>query len=260
MRRIARRLWRAKLALGVLGFESIAALHLGHQSMGWGTPNGQSHFRHDLDEVARMIGLGTSVSLVVNGHREVVEVFCGDTWVSHSSAERLVCHAFRAPAPADDVDVVIANAYPSDLSLTFVRMKGMQPVTAARAGASRVVIAACSEGTGFHGLFPMMSPSRRHRRRLAALKARVLVRKPKRLVPKVLRSVSRRLARRGPVVGRSPWLFRPATGNAGSLPSHVAGINVTSSWEEVVDAVNREQGDRLLRVVVYPCASLQWLG
>ena len=89
----------AKLALGVLGFETIAALHLGHQSMGWGTPNSRSDFRRDLDEIARMIGLRTSVSLVVNGDREVVEVFCGDTWVSHSSAERLVCEGFRAPAP-----------------------------------------------------------------------------------------------------------------------------------------------------------------
>jgi hypothetical protein len=228
--------------------------------MGWGTPNSQSDFRRDIDEIARMIGLRTSVSLVVNADREVVEVFCGDTGVSHSSAERLVCEEFRAPAPADDADVVIANAYPNDLSLTFVRMKAMHPVTAAHAHSSRVVIASCSEGSGFHGLFPMMKASREHHRRLTALKARTLLRRPHVLVPKVLRRVSRPLGRKAPVEGKPAWLYRPGSPDGHALPDHVAGINVTSSWNEVVDAVRREQGERQLRVVVYPCAPLQWLG
>jgi hypothetical protein len=50
------------------------------------------------------------------------------------------------------VRLVIANAYPMDLSATFVRSKGMIPLAHAAAGASRVLIGAASEGMGNHGL------------------------------------------------------------------------------------------------------------
>jgi len=249
----------SKLALGILGFESIAWLHFGHRSMGWGTPNDQSNFRHDLDEIARRIGLQTTVSLLLNGDREVVDVVSGDPWTAYSPALELVRATYQAPVPTDGVDVVISNAYPNDLSVTFVRMKGMRPITAALARTSKVVVAACSEGVGFHGLFPM-SASTAHRRRLTALKARILLRKPHQLLPKVLRRVGRQLRRPAPVEGKPIWLFRPEPAGAVALPSQIGGINVTSSWEQVVAAVSREQGNRNpLQVAVYPCAALQWL-
>src|SRR6266852_4601041 len=80
----------SKLALGVLGFDSIAWLHFGHRSMGWGTPNEHSNFRRDLDEIARRIGLRTTVSLLLNGDREVVEIVSGDPWSSYPPALELV--------------------------------------------------------------------------------------------------------------------------------------------------------------------------
>ncbi|HKO23509.1 MAG TPA: hypothetical protein VJY65_02085 [Chloroflexota bacterium] len=64
--------------MGVLGFRSIANLHYRHQSIGWGTPNNHSTFRRDLDEIARMIGLRTTVSLLLNAERDVIDVICGD--------------------------------------------------------------------------------------------------------------------------------------------------------------------------------------
>jgi hypothetical protein len=37
-------------------------------------------------------------------------------------------------------------------------------------------------------------------------------------------------------------------------------MHVTSSWDEILEAVRREQGGRAaLRVLVYGCAALQWL-
>jgi hypothetical protein len=45
------------------------------------------------------------------------------------------------------------------------------------------------------------------------------------------------------------------------LPTQIHGIRVTSSWDEVVEAVSLEQEDRnALQVEVYSCASMQWLG
>jgi nickel-dependent lactate racemase len=229
--------------------------------MGWGTSHPGGSFRRDLDEIARRIGLNTTVALVVNADREVVGAFCGDTWLAHSAAERLVREEFCAPRPTDHVDVVVANAYPNDLSLTFVRMKGMQPLAAASPRTSKVVIAACSEGIGFHGLFPMANASPEHRRRLKALKARILLRRPRRLVPKVVRRLSRRGAPPTALDGKPTWLYRPAGSDAPPLSRHVPpDINVTSSWDDVVAAIQREQGEPRLRVAVYPCAPLQWLG
>jgi hypothetical protein len=41
----------------------------------------------------------------------------------------------------------------------------------------------------------------------------------------------------------------------------ISGIRVTSSWDEVVEAVSREQEHRsALQVKVYSCSSMQWLG
>src|SRR5438067_8417039 len=164
----------SKLALGVLGFRSIASLHYGHESMGWGTPNNRSHFRRDLDEIARMIGLKTMVSVLVNADREVVELTFGDPDAYYGDMLASTKDAFRAPPPDEGADVVISNAYPGDLSLTFLRMKGIAPLKIAPPRASRIAIASLDEGLGFHGLFPFMNAPRHHRQRMLVVRGRAL--------------------------------------------------------------------------------------
>jgi nickel-dependent lactate racemase len=250
----------SKLALGVLGFRSIAALHYGHPSMGWGTADSQSPFRRDLDEIAYRIGLGTTVSLLLNGDREVVAVRCGAPQACYAVALRSAREAFRAPPPGERTDVVIANAYPNDLSLTFARMKGMDPLWHAPLGATRIAIASCSEGLGFHGLFPFLNAPRYHRQRMMVLRARVLLARPRLLAQKVYRFLSRRREGR-PAVRNPIWLYRPAAVKGPGVPAEVPGIRVTSSWDEIIEAVRREQSGRdALRATVYSCAPLQWLG
>ena len=88
------------------------------------------------------------------------------------------------------------------------------------------------------------------------------------LAQKVFRRLVRQLGfRRGAIASatRNPiWLFRPDAADTAHLPTLPAGIpriRVTSSWDEVVEGVSHEQGDRsALRVMVYGCASMQWLG
>src|ERR1700693_110940 len=250
----------SKLALGVLGFTSIAGLHFGHKSMGWGTPNAESNFRRDLDEIARRVGLRTTVSLLLNADREVVDIFCGDPWVAYPAALQMARSVFHAPTPTN-ADVVLSNAYPNDLWVTFVGRKGRRPLAAAPPGASRVVVAACPEGIGFHGLFPLLKPPGRHRRRLASAKVRVLLRQPYRQLPKVVRRLSRRFRPPASPAANPTWLFRPPAAEGERLPSTIAEIRVGSAWEKIGEAVTREQGGRLeLQVAVYVCAALQWLG
>jgi len=249
----------SKLALGVLGFRSIAALHYGHQSMGWGTPNSRSNFRRDLDEIARMIGLRTTVSLLLSGDREVVALSCGDPYSYYARALRSAQDAVRAPAPDEHADVVISNAYPNDLSLTFVRMKGIAPLARAPLGASRIAIASCSEGLGFHGLLPFLNAPRYHGVRMMAIRARVLLARPRLLAQKIYRRLTRRHGA-GPTGHKPIWLYRPDVANAARLPAEIPGMRVTSSWDEIVESVSREQGGRrVLRALLYSCAPLQCL-
>ena len=254
----------SKLALGVLGHASIAGLHYGHEPVGWGTLDPHSTFRRDLDEIAEIIGLRTSITAVVNGDREIVGIRCGDPHAYYAKLAEATAEQFRAPAPGAETDVVISNAYPGDTSLTFVRMKGIVPLTLAPPNASRVVIAACSEGLGFHGLTPFLNAPPLHAWRKAFLRGSALLRRPRVLQRKVRARVAGvvRAKRQGaaPVARKPIWMFRPAERDMPPLPERLGGMRVSEDWNELVAAVTGEQGGReALNVLVYCCAPLQWL-
>jgi nickel-dependent lactate racemase len=263
----------SKLALSVLGKRSIIGLHYGHPS-GGGSYDVRNDFRRDLDEIARMIGLGTSISLHVNADRDVVRVVSGDHQRYYEEAVAFAVRAYLAPPPGD-ADVVISNAYPIDVSLTFMHSKGIIPLLHARPGASRVIVSACTEGVGHHGLFPFVNGPRFQRQRHVL---RILRTTPAAVPAKAARLVSRRLPL-APVLarqGRSPshggaggaaangqlnpiWLY--AVGRApGSLPGQVPGMTALYDWNDVLDRIQQEQpGKHRLDVAVYPCAPLQVL-
>jgi nickel-dependent lactate racemase len=211
----------SKLALGVLGFRSIATLHYRHRSVGWGTPNSLSSFRRELDEIAQLIGLNTTVSLLLNADREVVEVRCGNHRAYYADLLGWAKEAYRAPAPDDRTDVVISNAYPTDLSLTFARMKAFHLLNAAPLHASKIAIASCSEGIGFHALFPFMNASKYHRQRMMAMHARMLLGEPNELAQRVVARLSRQRGfHRGASAPAKPiWLFRPGGADKAHLPA-----------------------------------------
>jgi hypothetical protein len=240
-----------KLALGVLGIDSIAALHHGHRPAGWGRDGLDASFRRDLDEIAAKIGLRWVVSALVNAERELAELRCGDPMHCQEELVGRALEAFSAPGPGA-ADLVVANAYPNDLSLTFVGMKGLAPLARAARGASRVAVAACPEGVGRHRLFPLLGPSAVS----PAARARALARHPGLAASKLV-GRARRLAR--PSGFAHPVrVFRSLPG--APLPRELAGMRIHRSWSEVLDAVRAEQGRDDLEVAVYPCAALQALG
>lgn len=256
----------SKLALGVLGYGSIRHLHYRHQSVGWGSLQSDNGFRKDLDEIARMIRLNTMISLQVDADREVVRVACGNHFLYYRDEVAFCRQTFSAPMP-EDADVVISNAYPNDLSLTFVRKKGTTPLRYCDSGVSRIAIAACTEGVGHHGLFPFMNRPRFHRQRQIA--RRLSVMKPGEITRKIGLSLYRSL--RAKLMGNGVsqvtrkeeeypiWLYRPGS-HSETLPPQIPGIRVSDSWSEIVKAVQREQaGKENLKVLLYPCAPLQCL-
>ena len=102
-------------------------LHRQHKGAGWAGDGSESEFRKDLNEIAEIIGLRSLISLHINGDRELVRMVCGDYRQYYAEEVTFAKNFFRAGKP-DNADVVISNAFPNDLSLTFVHMKGVYPL------------------------------------------------------------------------------------------------------------------------------------
>jgi lactate racemase len=255
----------SKLALGVLGQASISRLHYGHPSME-GSYETDNDFRRDLDEIAAMIGLRTSVSAHVDADRQIVRLVCGDHERYYADAVAFARDAYRAPLPGD-ADVVVSNAYPIDVSLTFMRSKGVIPLVHAKPGASRVLVAACPEGVGRHGLFPFVPDPKRWRYRHMARRVRAqpgvvpakLARRAVRLLRPRHRPDGGGAAPAAPAAPRPIWLHAPGRA-PGELPVNLPGMTAVYAWPEVVERIRAEQDGRDgLRVAVYPCAPLHVL-
>jgi nickel-dependent lactate racemase len=257
----------AKLALGVLTTRSIARLHYRHESMGWGILEGENHFRRDLEAIAQLIGLNTTLSLQVDPRGEIVRLACGDHRQYFPEEVRFARETFAAPPPGE-ADVLVANAFPNDMSLTFARMKGTAVFAHGRPAASRIVIAALTEGGGHHGLFPVVNVPRFYGQ--LDLARRMAVMDPGQIAAGVARKVWRKAFGRprrleGHPVGTPPgpaelpiWVYCTAA-ELPALPA-ARGVKVSSSWAEILDAVRLEQGGRRdLRVALYPCTPLQWI-
>lgn len=241
----------SKLALGVLGVDTIRTLHYRHGAAGWGSISGECNFRRELDEIARMLGLRTLISIQVDANREVVRLACGDPILYFEREVQFALKAFSVPGPGD-ADVVIASAYPDDVTLTAAMIKGATPLLAAARSASRVLIAACPGGPGSHGLFPAVNHPRFHRLRHICHRLRHTD------AEGILRKVMSR--RRGNRAHLNPIrLFAPEI-HRETLTSLPSGCQLSDSWEAILRAVRTEHPNRRsLHAVIYPCAPLQVL-
>lgn len=266
----------SKLILGVLAQRSIVALHYGHSSVG-GSYDTHNDFRRDLDQVARLAGLRTAVTVHVDAARRPVRIVAGDPEVFFEEAAEFARRHFSTEAAGDAYDVAIANAYPMDVSLTFARSKGLAPLAFAGSHASRVLIAACPEGLGLHRLFPYMNGPR-FEAQIHQLRRWSVIR-PSAIAPRVIRKVRSRIkpaVRGGPdstpshsrqqyagdirsESGRVVHLWAPMAPPR-SLPESMPGLQRAGDWDEVVARVQAEHPERaVLRVAVYPCSPLQCL-
>lgn len=257
-----------KIALGALQLAAISYLHHRHRGAGRGAFAIEGSFRQDLNEVAQTIGLRSTVTLHLNADREVVRVAAGNPLQYYAQEEAFARKAYRAPFP-DEADVIISNAFPNDLSFTFVWMKGIAPVRRCPVTASRIVIASCSEGVGSHGVYPVVNPPRFHARRDHLRRLRVMgmeeisgkiTKRLSRIVGRGANGASREEAEPKPPEWKHPiWLYRPGN-QPEKLPPIMRGIHIRESWPEIVSKVQDEQGHRnALRVLLYTCAPLQYL-
>jgi nickel-dependent lactate racemase len=248
----------SKLALGVLGTRSIVHLHYKHGHPGWGISGIGTNFRKDLDEIAEAIGLTTMITIHVDANREPVRVVCGDPCVYYAEAEAISRQYYRSPMPGG-ADVVIANAYPTDATLQFAHMKGTTPLHHAASNASRVLLASCRGGVSHHGLFPLLNPPTKYRNQLRRISTQSFGENIRFAFRKLQASVRAKRPVRSVRPNRHPiWLFQTDP-ESQDLPP-VPGINVSRSWDLILENIVREQCERRhLKVAIYPCAAMQFL-
>jgi nickel-dependent lactate racemase len=247
----------AKAVLGVLARRSVEDLHFGH-----GTDDGHydidNDFRRDIDEMAALAGLAFSVSALVDQRRRLIAVLAGDHRQYYRSGVERATSWFATQRESSE-DVVIANAFPMDVSATFMRSKGIIPLLHASPRSSRVLVAGCPEGIGHHGLFPLRpttglkADARVLRRQLRYAPASVPGLVLNRVAQKV-RAPARAQATRNRVIC---FVTSPAA-NLG--PDDIPGMHVLTDWSEVLRQVEREQGTLDgLSAAIYPCSPLQVL-
>ena len=221
--------------------------------------------------MAVIAGMRWTVTLHVDADRRVVRAVAGDPLAYHAEAAAFSLAAYEATLPGD-ADVVIANAYPMDVSLTFARSKGLAPLHQERCGASRILIAACPEGLGRHGLFPYLNgPSferQRHLlRRLSVVKTRTLpakalgrLRRRRPVRPAASVAPAAVVPAYGNVPARQPVRLYLPGGGGRDLDPHLQHLHGSRDWSEVVAAITTEQDQReRLSVAVYTCSPLQCL-
>jgi nickel-dependent lactate racemase len=259
----------SKLVLGVLGRKSITHLHFTHSGVG-GTYNIDNDFRKDLTEIARMINLNTIYTLHINAQLELVNLICGDHFTYYPDAAKFSKIKYTAPLP-NDADAVIVNAYPSDLSYTFMR-KGIKPIRCASRDATKVMVASNYEGIGTHGLFqqgehPLIEKYKALFHEISIMESKVIVSKVIKKLFSIIKNPflgKRQLThrnRKGSELAEKKeyfWLYRPE-GAVTPIPP-VTGMRIERTWDEILRVIEREHiSQKKIKVRVYPCASLQCL-
>jgi nickel-dependent lactate racemase len=257
----------SKIVLGAMAERSLVHFHFGRL----GSQGGyhlDNDFRRDLDEAAALARLAASVSVFVNDRREAVKLLVGPTAEYYAEAVEWARGAFSAPPPGP-ADVVISNAYPMDVSLTFMGSKGLTPLRHARPGASRVVVAGCPEGVGHHGLFPLLDRPRFYQQRqfLREMRARrsELTARRRELPAIALRRAMKVVRRQGgAVVPEAPHnpiaLFVPEPSEGELPPEAWPGMVLHRTWDSVLAQVSQEQQREQLSAAVYACGPLHVIG
>ena len=117
-----------------------------------------NRFRKTIETLVQKAGLDLFIGVVLNGDRTIADLFAGDFIEAHRQAAQAARALYEVHLKNEKpYDVVFLNAYPKDTELLQAE-NGFIPLKSAKAGLIKeggtvVLMSACSEGMGHHGLF-----------------------------------------------------------------------------------------------------------
>lgn len=141
---------------GVCSARSILATHmLPFKDPGIGLGVTLNQARTEIDEAARMAGLGFIVNTILDADGEIVDLVAGDAIAAHRAGIARARAAMGVEIPA--ADLVIASAWPEDENY-WQAGKSIYPMErVVRPGGLALLVARLAEGRGEHpGLFDAM--------------------------------------------------------------------------------------------------------
>ncbi len=232
---------------GVCGVESARYTHYyikgAHQRGG----SLESDFRLELEELVAKVGLDFVVNVVLNQKREIAGIFVGDRILAHRQGAKFATELYNV-SPVEDADVIVANMYPFDTSLLFATRKGLWPLMSGKSNSSKVALATCPMGLGFHSLTPLSK----------SLLSRVLYRLKYLKLKEFLNLISKvRVVKKG-FVRRKQELFMLSPGiTEEELKIEFPKAKLFNAWNELLGELESRHINLPVKVAVYPCSPLQ---
>ena len=217
---------------GVASFETISRAH-GTLEGGGNAGNVENDFRLNSEEAARMAGLNGSVLTTLNDRRQITGLFVGDLVAAYRAAAEDARKAYAVKL-MPDADIVIATGYPRDHDLPYGGI-GSWPLRHSKPEATRILITAGTEGTGYH-------------------RSGILHRKRRR------EEENRERDERKPLLRSESWdyiLFSQAVGPMEVLEVHPRAI-LMESWDEILDLLKQKYRDQKPKVAIYPSSAIAY--
>ncbi len=232
---------------GVCGVETARYTHYyvpgSHKRAG----SFETEFREEVEEVSTRVGLDFIVNVVLNGKRDIAGLFVGEKVVAHREGAKFARQLYSVDVSAD-ADIVVANAYPIDTSLIFSARKGLWPLFSGKAQSSKVGIAACPLGLGFHGLTPL----------LKSYPARIAYRMKYFKLMEFLHLFSKMNVLRKGLKRRQLELLMLSPGiTREELETEFPKGKLFGTWGEILNELEIRHNNLPVKVAVYPFSPLQ---
>jgi nickel-dependent lactate racemase len=139
---------------GVCGIETVRYMHSYLRVAKKRGGSLQNDLRLDIEEVAGKVGLDFIINVVLGQKREIAGLFTGDKILAHREGVKFATELYSVSLERN-ADIVVSNMYPFDTSLQYVPSRGFWPLLESGSKISKVAIAACPMGLGYHALAPL---------------------------------------------------------------------------------------------------------
>jgi nickel-dependent lactate racemase len=194
----------------------------------------KNELRLDMEEGARMAGLGTIVNSVGTASGKTAGVFVGDLVQAHRAAVELARKVYLTEA-LTDADIGIFNAFPEDTELVQAQKAlnvwtGNVGCRLVREGGKVVIVTASSDGLGFHSLGDRGM--------------------------RLYRKVDQRQAMAQIFRGRKVIVYSPNCSRADLLERFPESVIIRNTWEDVRQEL--KDGSSSQNVTIFPNGSLQY--